>query len=169
MRFSSYDKLQIAVLIVCCIIGFGITYKFNTKQDPHDTPVLPEAGPREVRVLNPEDVSSGYASDSRREAELRLESVLQSVEGDKEAEIELKARPHALTYKENTKIFGDRLTREEINAAPIAKVLDFVVNGKETTVILVEKDGYLYDSSDGVAYYYPIDVQKTRETGKISY
>ena len=76
---------------------------------------------------------------------------------------DLRYKETPLTYSMDVKT-TERLTREEIAEAPIVDIIPMRVNNQDMHLVLVQKNGKIYDASDGVRYFIPLDLDKIRKT-----
>ena len=70
-----------------------------------------------------------------------------------ESSKKMKKTPY--TYDSSIKTTIPRLTKEEIEKAPVVDVVKMKMNGESMEMIVVKKDGLTYDASDGVVVFLP--------------
>lgn len=78
-----------------------------------------------------------------------------------ESSKKMKKTPY--TYDSSIKTTIPRLTKEEIEKAPVVDVVKMKMNGENMEMIVVEKNGLTYDASDGVVVFLPGNYGKAFE------
>lgn len=136
------------LLVLIFFVVFGV-YKYNIDSKDDDFK-LPE--PDKVVTLLSVQESSGEKSDFKLPDASRVKKVESS---SVQVSAEDKSKSTSFTYPSSYKSQLRRLSKEEIQEAPIVARFIMNVNGKDAEVIVVEKDGMTYDASDGIRIYMP--------------
>lgn len=68
---------------------------------------------------------------------------------------QMKLRQTPFSYPEGVKTIDERISKEDIMKAPIVYVIPMSTKFTKYELVVVEKDGKLYDASDGVRVYTP--------------
>lgn len=153
------------VLLLGCTILYTIVYcfvyffnYFNSPSSDTDQS-LPDVAASSNLLDYGKDDSEGNTGRTLLEKRIKVlpeAAAAKLVVGSNTEESNLmKLRKTPFSYPEDMETIDERISREDIMKAPIVYVIPMSTKFTKYELVVVEKDGKLYDASDGVRVYTP--------------
>lgn len=141
---------MVKIIYVILLIAFVFIGSYKSKDNTYDgaTPQVLNPISNNLFRKNNSTLVNNKLPEARKAREIVVD------QSNKEY-VDKKMRETAFTFRDDYKTEAPRLSREEIAAAPIVAEFTMNVNGRDANVVVVEKDGFTYDASDGVRIYIP--------------
>ena len=156
MRKTGYFII-FAVFIICV---FAYKIQYNSVSTNPTSISLPDIG---ISVNSIAGYSDGSGNNSLSKENLPIPARAKNnldITNESKEKLAWKTKKTPYSYRDDVKTILPRLTKEEIEKAPVVDILRMNYNGEDIEVVVVEKDGKTYDTSDGVIIFVPVNYDK---------